>query len=281
MSSNEKNNLDTISNIHEKLILPLNFYPGDNSGFSDSLCDFQIGFTNLINYIGEVLFLLSNIHNIEISSGYHSVDVFYEVLNKKKRILCPKLNIDTEKNDEMFSDTTNYLFKHSITQLASEYEIFLTSLLKEILRRNETLLDINEKQLSTKKIFELGSIKKIRSFLIQKKSIEFAMLSYPKKVDYFQSQFHIGIHSKKSPFTLSEVHDFIEVRNIIIHNDGHANEQYFERLKDYNQETLVKRTHFSLKPDFVWFISFAKQLLALGYFIENDISKKWKTTRNS
>ena len=52
--------------------------------------------------------------------------------------------------------------------------------------------------------------------------------------------------SKKKIF-LFEVHDFLEVRNVIVHNDSHPSEQYFERMRVYNQKLCLNTAMLRLR----------------------------------
>jgi hypothetical protein len=244
---------------------------------SDALDDVQIRFNHLINFAGGVLATLSSLDTNQEREN-EVIQVNLKPKNEKA-VISPKIKVKSEEWEKLFSYIPTQLFYSSIVQLATLYEVFLSELIKEILKFNDSWLEIEEKQITTKKIFSLGSLEKIKWKLIEKKILDFTMLSYPKKVEKFEKEFHVGLHHKSFPLTLFEVHDFLEVRNIIVHNDGHASTHYFDRLKSYNQDPLLK-DKYSPEVNFSWLFTFGENLISLCCLVDKKISEKWTTTRN-
>ena len=168
-----------------------------------------------------------------------------------------------------------------IVQLASHFETYLAELANEIYYANEELLSINECQLTTREIFELGSIKRIRHHLKRKAVLKLiGNRTYPSIVKAFQDTLHIGIHSGQSPATQAEIHHFIEVRNIVVHNDGQASQPYFARMSNYDPAPprMLQNVGDSLLVDFTWLFEVAEKLLGLADFVDAEVLKRWITT---
>ncbi|EOX4464586.1 hypothetical protein ACJ5M5_004511 [Vibrio alginolyticus] len=253
---------------------------------SDALDDFCIRTTEWVNYISEVL-LFCHIGSKMPISDYSVKPQLFAPRNRQRNnsneLPTPKITIKDKNFDSISRNLSRNLFNHSVSQLATNFEIFLNEITEDILWRNVELLANDQKQLSNKEIFDLGDLEDIKDNLIQRKILEHAMSAYPKRVDSFQKLFHIGIHSKKSPVELPIVHDLVEVRNVIQHSDGHCSEQYLQRLsvyKDTSYEQLLKRRYTQPKIDFQWLLQLGIDMVGLAEFIDAEADQKWTTTRN-
>ncbi|WP_201595506.1 hypothetical protein [Psychrobacter vallis] len=266
-------------NLIEEITLPFRVFPEGEK--SDALDDFFIRTSGWVSYICEVLVFSHvaneiNIENTSILPQVKSPDIG----GKGLPLILPNISI-SNSNDEISGNLIKNLYRHSLSQLVSNYEKFLNELTRDIFIRNHHLLAVDEKQLTTKEIFELGNIDKIRNVLIGKKVMDQAMSAYPKRVEQFQKIFYVGIHSKKSPVSVAELHDLIEVRNVIQHNDGHASPQYFKRMAGYGDYRLLLPLSYSTPTvDFKWLLSFAQKMLHLAEYIDIEVANKWVTTRN-
>ncbi|WP_394389402.1 hypothetical protein [Shewanella woodyi] len=213
--------LDTVT-IND-ISLPFKIRPREE--YSDALDDFFIRTSEWFNYISEVL-LFSHVGSKMPISDF---SVKPQIKGPRRRrssasedLPTPKITIKDKNLDAISRNLSRNLFHHSISQLVTNFEVFLNEITEELLWRNVALLSTEQKQLTNKEIFELGDIDEIKTSLIQTKVMEHAMSAYPKRVDSFQKLFHIGVHSKKSPIELPVVQDLMEVRNVIQHNDGHC-----------------------------------------------------------
>jgi len=266
-----------------EVFLPFQVVPASKK--SDALDDFYIRFSEWVSYISEVLLFSHLGSKIPIAdfSAKPQIKASIQRKNKKVKFLpTPKINVKDNNIDSISRNLSRNLFHHSISQLVTNYEIFLNELTEHILWENSELLAIEEKQLTTKEIFELSDIEDIQGLLIERKVLDHVMKSYPKRIEAFQKLFHVGIHSKKSPMPIVEMHDLIEVRNIIQHNDGHCSKQYLQRMslyKDLEHDCFLSGLYGTIKIDFIWLLGFGKKMLKLTEFIDKEVSKKWKTIR--
>ena len=258
------------------------FFIQANNKVSDALSDFYIGYSHCINYICEVL-LLNQVGKSVLKEN----EVFKPILKygyKNEDVApCPTITIKNIDESIGLHSLSENLFNLSLSQIVSYYDLFLNQLTLDILVRNKDILAIEELQLTTKTIFSLENLENMVGYLAEKKALEHAMLSYPKRVEVFERMFHVGIHSKKSPVTLELVHDIIEVRNVIVHNDGYASSLYFARLSPYiknGYKPLLKDEYDTKEIDFIWLIRISTDLLKLAIYIDEQASLKWTTTRN-
>lgn len=101
------------------------------------------------------------------------------------------------------------------------------------------------------------------------------MSSYPNLVKRFQNTFHIDIHGEGSAISLQEMHDFIEVRNVIVHSSGTASKQYYERMSVYEEKPLLENALESPEPNFSWLFDFSQRLAAHCMDIDSKVEEKW------
>ena len=262
------------------LSLTLPFRSKAPSPKSDALSDVHIRFSELVNYVGEVLLTSHLVKELSQPPDREAISITLKS-KRNESIVAPTIELQSGEWEKLSRNLSQRLLFSSVVHLATSYEIFQAELIEDVLWRNDEWLGLEERQLTTKEIFKLGSLEEIRLKLIERKVLDFAMLSYPKKVEKFQREFHVGLHHQTLPLSLFEVHDFLEVRNVIVHSDGYASEQYLERMSIYNQPTLLKGKYDTLEINFSWLLTFGQQLISLCERIDEEVGKKWRTTRNS
>jgi len=232
---------------------------------SEALEDFYIRCSEWVNYVGSVILLLG--HCTELSG------------EPRLRVPAPLIRGHHEELEETIQRLPKSLSTTAWTQLSTTFDVYLSELASEALRLNPELLSIDEKQLTTSEILELGSFDEIKERLIQRWTFRFGMESYPVKAERMQSKFRIGIHSNRSPMELFDVHDFVEVRNVLVHTGGHAtSSQYHDRMRHYGRNTLIRSAYGTVATDFKWLMNFAECLAELCCFIDKEMRAKWTLT---
>jgi hypothetical protein len=243
---------------------------------TDSLSDFYAVLSQVINFYQESLMMYSATRDSIIPKliperkgqayGYKSYTI-------------PSMLI-LERSDFHSELYPIRLFNNTIVNTASAFEIYLRDLATEIYRYNSELLKIDEKQLSSKEILEFNNLDDIKEELIERAVTNLIMNNYPELVKKFESRFHIGIHSAKSPISQYEIHHFLEVRNIIVHNEGHASKLFFTRLNKYALSSpLGIDMEFSTPNlNFEYLNEFKDKLIELAEFIDIQAKERWETT---
>ena len=172
-------------------------------------------------------------------------------------------------------DLLRGLFHTGVTQLVSVYEIFIGDIARATYCKNHELLAIDEKQLTTAEIIQLGSYDNIIQSLIERGVGKLIFnVSYSSLVERFHRVLHVGIHDHASPVKLFPVHHLIEKRNIIVHNDGIASSVYVEKMKGYGEESVLQQNE-QLPISFVSFYEDLAMIRELGHYIEKCIQERW------
>jgi len=270
----------TLDDINLQKVVNIPFKISPRGKQSETLCDFHNRFSEWVNYLSEAL-LFSHLANKNSISNYSEAPKI-EKHNKKGYISVPIITVTSDDIDSISENLIKSIFHNAISLLVTNYEVFLNEITRDILWANTNLLAIDEKQFTTKQIFEFEFIDEIENHLIEKVIMNQAMSSYPKRVDTFQKKYHIGLHSKHSPVTMAELHDVIEIRNLIQHNFGKVNDKYNERMQIYDKSKytrLISANNHTLQVDFAWLFSFGEKMLELAEFIEIEVLKKWEVAR--
>lgn len=261
------------------LELPAEYRPV--TPYTDALDDLYIRVTDLINFTGEVIVsreLSKDLRdeNLEIKPKLHLIH------RARKNIEFPTIKMKARKWSRLAKQLPEQLFYSSITRMATIYETYLSEIFHEILLRHPKLIIEDERQLTTEEIFQHQSLDEIKRTLIEKKVHALLFGSYPKMVRSISSLLKIEFHGSKSPMSLFEVHDFIETRNVIIHNDGVAGHLYFERMSGYENEPFIKDKKSKrgyVDIDYNWFFKYAENFLSQCSFIDEQLTKKWKSSK--
>ena len=137
---------------------------------SDALADFHIRVDGLVNYTAESLLLLDMAYETGFNTGLIEPRL-PSYLNE--RPTCPSIRSTKRKWDAHRSRIPQQLFYSAITRLASHFKTYLMALANEIYYSNEEeLLAIDQRQLSTRQIYELGSFNRIRQYLKRKGMVQ-------------------------------------------------------------------------------------------------------------
>ncbi len=257
-----------------KIELP--FTPNRKKKTTEALSDFYAVLSQIINFYQESLMMYSATRDSILPKSIPERNG-KAYLSQTYTIPAIQILERKEFHSEIYPIR---LYNNTITNIASVYEIYLRELATEIYRYNTELLKIDEKQLSSREILDFKSIDDIKEELIDRSVTKLVMSSYPDLVSKFESRFHIGIHNKKSPMTQYELHHFLEVRNIIVHNEGHASKLFFNRLKEYSEVSPLGIFEEFFRPElnFDYLNSFREKLTNLVEFIDAQAKEKWKTT---
>lgn len=205
-----------------------------------------------------------------------------QIKSRLGNIQLPNLKLQG-RNTRQLELYPTLLFKNSIINISSSFEQYIKEIVSEIYTWNEGLLNINEKQLTTSEILEFDSIDSIKQELAERAVTALIMSNYPNIVAKFERKFHVGIHDKSAPIELFEMHHFIEIRNIIVHNDGYCSSLFLKRLENYNLESPlgVTESHSSVKIDFDYIDTIKDKIISLICHIDKQVRLKWKTSHTA
>lgn len=242
---------------------------------TDALKDFYIRFERIINFYQESLMMY---RLVEGSEAPNNISSKKETLITKQFELPPMEIVNRNKGVLKFYPIQ--LFYNSIINIVSGYEQYLKEIATELFIWNEELLETNEKQLTTSEILDYHDMDDLKEDLTERAVTKLMMSSYPNLVSKFERYFHTGIHDKSSPISLFEMHHLIEVRNIIVHNDGHHTSLFEDRLKQYESKSPLglDGAYSSPKINFDYINTFKDKVLLLTQHIDKQIISKWATS---
>jgi hypothetical protein len=249
--------------------------------YTDSCSDLHIGLDRTATFIGEMLVGAHLFEQQGLSVAPFTPELHYwfgeRHLNYPGPIPTPEISIEHQSLNDTTRELPRALYYTAITQLVSEFEIYLGSLAREVYLYNPSLLAVEEKQLSSAELIELGTYDRIVQELTDRAVNKLVMLSYPNLVQRFNREFHVGIHHSDSPASLFDIHHMIEQRNIIVHNNGYSSPLYLERMAGYNNPDVLK-PHRSVRPDFLRFYAMLDATAALCDYVDARVREKWNTS---
>ena len=254
------------------MTIEIPYFPLVQDKSSDSLHDFYINICNLINFFQESLMLYSVSRNLTLPDKIAAINgrTHFQIYQIPDIIINNRIDYQSD-------NYPLYLFYNHIVNISSLYEIYIRDIANEVIWANSELLSNDEKQLTTKEILSYNNLEDLRIELTDRATNKLIMSQYPNLVHKFNKKFHVGIHCEKSPMTLFEMHHFLEVRNIIVHNDGRASSIFYKRLNDYCLPSPlgIKGELCSPNLDFDYIIKFKDKLISLVEYIDKEVTKKW------
>lgn len=264
-----------------KIKLPIDVILSDKElkNRTDALNDFYISINRILNYTFETILLL-NIKDVKnsIPSIVHTnlKDFLGNPINS------PILEIK-ESSQKFQVYYVEELFKSSLFRIVSFFENYLDDLIHELFWYNKSLLQKEDKKITISEIFKFENFKNFENNLIDNLTMAILMKPYSKLVSIFEKKFYIGIHDKNFPVQFEEINNFIELRNLIAHNNGYANKQYLNRVQGYeelNFPGVLTKINSPLKIDFNWLYEITIKLLYLSKNIDRQATDKWNTSAN-
>ncbi|MBM7558155.1 hypothetical protein [Halanaerobacter jeridensis] len=246
--------------------------------YTDPLSDFYLRVRELVNYTGEIIVMAFN------SDAYESIDIIepefnFETKDIESSLNIPQIKIISEKQKSLKEKMIKRLFYTSLTQLVGHYEKFLWELGWDIYYFND-ILKKSKKKFTASRIAKFDNYDELKDDIICELLTNLMMKPYTKIVSQYESRFHIGIH-KKAPISLEVVSNLIQLRHVIVHNEGHASKKYLTKMSNYDKEDIPKmlqKRYESVDIDFQWYFEMCKLLLDLGDHIDQQARKRWKTS---
>ncbi|WP_343633656.1 hypothetical protein [Fluviicola sp.] len=187
-------------------------------------------------------FLKNNVKEIEEDDG-------------KKRILVKqdeaKVFETLERNASTSSLASKIIPESLFVSLISQYDAFLTRLLRAIYEIKPELLNGSERNLTFSQLVEMKSIDNARDFIIDKEIDTVLRKSHSEQFDYLEKLIGIKLREK-----LPVWQTFIEIterRNLLVHCDGIISNQYFKNCKEHQcvvNEKLKVGDRLGVPPDY-------------------------------
>lgn len=248
---------------------------------TDSLDELRILLERLGSFAGETLLALHSFRDADgrdkpVRPALHQPS--YGARDRRRRAPAPEILVAEEAIPKLLRDnTTETLYYACLTWLVSAYEDYIRSIAWEVYQGNaDHLLARSEYQLTSEKFLELGDFKRIKGEL-RDRAVENLIQSrpYPKMVERFEREFHVGIHHEASTVDQFAAHHLIERRNIAVHNKGRANEQYRARLDNYDRDEELLQGITKIPVDFTQLYDWIFMIEELCTHIDEEIKRRW------
>jgi hypothetical protein len=189
-----------------------------------------------------ISFLNKNVQEIEEDDG-------------KKRILVKqddaKVFETLERNASTSALASKIIPESLFVSLISQYDAFLTRLLRAIYEIKPDVLNGSERNLTFSQLVEMKSIDNAREFIIDKEVDTVLRKSHSEQFDYLEKLIGIKLREK-----LPIWQTFIEIterRNLLVHCDGIISNQYFKNCKDHKctlNEKLKVGERLGVPPEY-------------------------------
>lgn len=172
-------------------------------------------------------------------------DDFISFLNKsvkkieeddgKKRILVnqddAKVFETLERNASTSALASKIIPESLFVSLISQYDAFLTRILRAIYEIKPDVLNGSERNLTFSQLVEMETIDNAREFIIDKVVDTVLRKSHSEQFDYLEKL--IGIKLRERLPIWQTFIEITERRNLLVHCDGIISNQYFKNCKDH------------------------------------------------
>lgn len=166
-------------------------------------------------------FLKENVEEIEDDNG-------------KKRILIKadesKIFETLERNASTSSLASKIIPESLFVSLISQYDAFLTRLLRAVYEIKPDVLNGSERNLTFSQLVEMNSIENAREFIIDKEIDTVLRKSHSEQFDYLEK--HIGLKLREKLPIWQKFIEITERRNLLVHCDGVVSNQYIKNCTE-------------------------------------------------
>lgn len=156
--------------------------------------------------------------------------------NGKKRLLVKadeSRRFETLERNASTSSLARKIIPESLfVSLISQYDAFLTRLLRAIYMLQPEVLNGSERNLTFSQLVEMDTIANAREYIIEKEIDTVLRKSHSEQFDYLEKLLGIKLREK-----LPIWKTFIEIterRNLLVHCDGEVSSQYLKNCKEHN-----------------------------------------------
>lgn len=245
---------------------------------TDALNDFFLRVGELRDYIG-MMSMIIRTGSATVQPG--AVEERVELRQFGHMVVLPRVEVAEVPASRISAASLGWLLaKASTLQLITAYEIFLHDVAYEVLLYNDAPLIRADTKVDAAAIVGAKSLSDVRERLMEPVLFSLSTGSYPRRVKMFERLLHIGVHSDPALISLADVHHVFEFRNLIAHRDGHATEEYIERMSMYAPGELsvpVLRRYYTPPADLEWLVATTTSLLALADHIDAQARRTWTT----
>lgn len=122
---------------------------------------------------------------------------------------------------------TAHAFRLFLSRAADGFEYYLASLLSEIFAKRPEMLKCSA-QVTYEQLIELGSFEAFYSYAAEKRIMGYMYKGLPEVLTYLTT---LGVRLKDCRKLVEQACETMELRHIIIHNDGRVNNTFKEKTR--------------------------------------------------
>lgn len=196
--------------------------------------------------------------------------------NGQKRVLIKadesKLFESLERNATTSSLASKIIPDSLFVSLISQYDAFLTRLLRAIFEIKPEVLNGSERNLTFSQLVEMNSIANAREFIIDKEIDTVLRKSHSEQFDYLEKLIGIKLREK-----LPVWKTFIEIterRNLLVHCDGIISNQYIKNCKEHKCDLKKSKVGDRLGVDPKYFTEAYKCLYEITVKLTHTLWRK-------
>lgn len=163
--------------------------------------------------------------------------------NKKTQVKVPNHHIsEWEKKLRTYEESrvvAELMPSSLIISMVSQYDVFLSSFIKDLIRENPLTLNHFEKRdYGFEKIVQFETINEFKEYVLDTEIEQILRKSRSDQIDTLEKMFKFTVKDKIS--SLSQFVELTERRNIFVHNNGYVNSAYINTCKRNKVEELPK-----------------------------------------
>lgn len=157
----------------------------------------------------------------------------YEEKGEKKiliRIEHAKTYEGLQRNKIISNLASKIIVESLFVSLISQYDAFLSRLLRSIFELKPEILNGSERNLTFAQLYEIGTMEGARNFLVDKEIETVLRKSHSEQFDYLEVR--LGLELRKNLPAWKSFVEITERRNLMVHTDGYVSAQYLKNCAD-------------------------------------------------
>src|SRR5690625_15570 len=137
--------------------------------------------------------------------------------------------IKIAKKVQMARSKSNHLYESSLITLITYFELLVGSLVKEYLKINPYILNINDKKLTYELLAEFDSIDAALEYIKEKEIEKLMFKGFNNWMTFIENK--IGIKNKSLHENKDEINEIINRRHLLVHSGGIVNGIYLKKVR--------------------------------------------------
>ena len=208
-------------------------------------------------------FLEKNVKEIEDDDGEKKLIVKVEDSKTLHKL---------ESNAEISSLAYKIIPESLFVSLISQYDAFLTRLLKAIFEIKPEVLNSSERNLTFSQLVGFESVENARDYIIEKEIDTVLRKSHSEQFDYLESR--LGLNLRVNLPIWKTFIEITERRNLLVHCDGEVSNQYLKNCNEHKCKIGNLKVGDKLSVSLEYFIDAYRALYEISVKLSHTIWRK-------